>query len=139
MKRIMLSLLLVCLLVGCNSNKTTAQHQTIEASEVIEKVTNQETFVLLITNDDCDPCTEFHDKTSNKLSKINKDLYELNYSSVDANTSDQLNQVLSDYSSWPVLMYIQNGKLYENGVYEYSLDPEGWEEWLIEQNLLPQN
>ena len=139
MKRVMLSLLLVALLVGCNSNKTTAQHQTIEASEVIEKVTNQETFVLLITNDDCDPCTEFHEKTSNKLSEINKDLYELNYSSVDANTSDQLNQVLSDYSSWPVLMYIQNGKLYENGVYEYSLDPEGWEEWLIEQNLLPQN
>lgn len=139
MKRVMLSLLLVVFLVGCNSNKTTAQHQTIEASEVIEKVTNQETFVLLITNDDCDPCSEFHEKTSDTLSNINKNLYELNYSSVDTNTSDQLNQVLSEYSSWPVLMYIQNGNLYEHGVYEYSLDPEGWEEWLIKQNLLPQN
>ena len=126
-------------MVGCDTNKTTAQHQTIEASEVIEKVTNQETFVLLITNDSCDPCMEFHAHTSDTLSTIDEDLYELNYESVDNNTSAQLELVLKEYSSWPVLMHIINGNLYENSVYEYSLDPEGWEEWLIKQNLLPQN
>ena len=139
MKRVLKFIIIICFLVGCDTNKTTAQHQTIEASEVIEKVTNQETFVLLITNDSCDPCMEFHAHTSDTLSTIDEDLYELNYESVDNNTSAQLELVLKEYSSWPVLMHIINGNLYENSVYEYSLDPEGWEEWLIKQNLLPQN
>lgn len=137
MRRIVIGVLCLLLFTGCDTNKTTAQHQTIKASEVIEKVTNQETFVLLISNDNCDPCTEFHEASKQTLASINVSLYELNYNSVDTNTDEQLNQVLTNYSSWPVLMYIVNGNLDENRVYEYSLNPEGWEEWLINQNLLP--
>lgn len=135
MKRSILCLLIFSVLCGCaRDNKET--FTSIDANAVVEKIVNKETFVLLLTSDACDPCDDFEDLIEPMIASDHLMIYRLNYSEVDSEMSDQLQLMLRPFSSWPTLMYIQDGVISDERIYEYSKDPEGWETWLVKQGLI---
>ncbi|MDF9824225.1 hypothetical protein M2475_000583 [Breznakia sp. PF5-3] len=136
----MLALLsLTFIITGCFNSRNSEKSMEIDAETVIEKTVNRETFLLLIVNDDCDPCEDLMSLIKVPLAKNQITLYRLNYADVSNDMADQLQLMLTSYSSWPALVYVKDGEVYSGSVYEYSLDPEGWETWLINQGLIPQN
>lgn len=129
---------MLCFFSACSSQNNDEYVVVAKASEIMEKVINRESFLLLITNDGCDPCEEFEALLKPVLAEKGQAIYQINYASIDQNMADQLHILLADYTSWPVLMYVKDGAVYSGNTYEYSLDPEGWKTWLLKQGIITQ-
>lgn len=134
MKRLVLMVVLV-VVVGCGLQRS--EHMIrISASNVVEKVMNHESFLLYIDHDDCDPCDTFFDDFDEVVRKEKLTVYALNYSSIDVDMAEQLSLMNVKFTSWPVLIHVRDGVIMSENIYEYSLDPEGWKQWLISQGIL---
>lgn len=121
------------LLVGCANNSIDYGIEEISAEDVVLKVTNKETFLVMVSNENSYACDTFIEEVKPILKENNIVLYDFNVNDVEASELDQVEISLGEYTSWPTLFYVQDGEIAPTNHYEYSLDPEGWMLWM--QNM----
>ncbi|OCN04422.1 hypothetical protein A4S06_11150 [Erysipelotrichaceae bacterium MTC7] len=141
MRSKVVALLCVCglfLVAGCQK-KESYSFTYIGEEQILEKVNNGEDFLLLITYDGSSACQEFEDLIIDDFKENNIVLYTFNETDVNDTFENQLEHTLSGYDSWPVLFHVRAGQVTENGVYEYSKEPNEWKQWLISQGILSAN
>lgn len=137
MKKIGIALLLIMMLsMSACSEKAEYGFQDINSSDVMNKITNKETFLLLIVHEDSYACDTFIDEVKPTVQENNMVLQVLDGTDMEASIKDQLNIALGDYSSWPVLFYVKDGTINITDKYEYSLEPEGWKTWMQNMKLI---
>lgn len=126
-------------LLACSSGGVNVGLNEISGEEVSSKVTSNETFLLMIYTDDCYSCDVFEEEIKDEMKKNELVIYHLNYDGLNDNMKNQFELIFDHYSSWPALVYVQGGEVYDYAKYEYSLDPEGWKEWFQKQSLTQAN
>ena len=107
-----------------------------DVQTILDKITLDETFIILIETDECYSCEQLRLDLADTVSAESLDIYVINTEDLSESDADQLSITIGDYPSWPTLFYILNGEVASNGVYEYSTNPEGWQSWLIEMGIL---
>lgn len=135
MKKIMLAILTVFMLSACNGNAETGFIAS-NVQNVLNKISNQESFLVLIEKKDCYSCQMFREDIQNAIEKNKLNIDTICDDDISDSDRDQLQIALRENRSWPVLFYVKEGSVSELAVYEYSLDPEGWEQWLIDMKLI---
>lgn len=141
MKKTCVILLLLIILIGCDKTITTST-STYEAfkessvSSVVDKIYNAESFLLMITNENCYSCDMYVEDVSDTLVENELTIYTLNYADLSDNEIEQLQIAVGSYTSWPTIFYVVEGKTYPVSTYEYTMDAEGWEAWLIKMELI---
>lgn len=131
MKRI--CIVLLCLLVGCTNFISKDNFTKISSDDMMTKIMNRESFLVFIDHDSCDPCTEFRSQLNSVIEEKQMQVYILNYSDLDFDAAEQLELFNIRFSSWPVLLYVKDGVITIDDIYEFSLDPKGWKQWLNKQ------
>ena len=136
MKKILIILLLICM-CGCTMEKE-AGFVNISGEEVVNKVTNKETFLLMVTYENSYACEIFEKEIEPVLVEENILMYVLDEAAILENDSlmEQIDIALKEYSSWPAMFYIVEGSIAKNHLYEYSLDPEGWQTWMENTGII---
>ncbi|MFV0381164.1 MAG: hypothetical protein ACK5KR_02870 [Breznakia sp.] len=137
--------LMVCLsvLVACAPSAKERGVINVTFTEMIAKITGVDnTFLLMISygNDDsCYACKGLKEEIMPVLDEQGIDLYIFDYEDIaeDEDLQSQLRVYVNDtqYSSWPILLYIKNGSVVS--AYEYSLRPEEWKSWLTTYYQIP--
>ena len=140
MKKILLVLLSVFLLTGCNSNpiykgyKTTSlglsskkvkTYQEITYNDFSKKISNNETFLVLLWQTGCSHCEDFDPKLKSIISYFNLEVYALNLADL---SEDEYNKVKNKVfmSGTPTMAYIKDG------TYEEKLSGDRSEEDVLE-------
>lgn len=136
MKKKLFMLLLVMLMASGCTKKNTETFQIIEGSNVLTKIENKETFILLIGNEDCYSCDMLKEDIEEEAEKNGLVIYEVNSAKVETKVLDQISIAIGTYDTWPTLFYVVDGEIPLNNKYEYTLDPEGWKTWLKNMNLI---
>ncbi len=136
MKKINVLILLVVLLSGCSDEKSYESFTTSTVSAVIDKMNNSESFLFMITTEDCYSCDMFVEDATDILTENELTIETLNYAEFSNNEMEQLQIAVGSYSSWPTIFYIVEGKVYPISKYEYVKDAEGWDAWLIKTELI---
>lgn len=135
MKKLLSCFVLICLLSACTSKTTpTYGFSKINATTLLDKISAQESFVVMITTDDCYACDEYKDKVNAVLQENKLSVYELYYDNDNDDTLNQLRALLGSYSSFPAVYNVEGGST--KSIYEYSRNPKGWKTWLQAQNLI---
>lgn len=134
-KGIVLLFILMLSMSAC-SKKTEHGFQDINSSDVMSKISNKETFLLLIVHEDSYACDTFIEEIKPTVQDNNLVLQVLDGTDMDESIKDQLNIALGDYSSWPSLFYVKDGTITITDKYEYSLEPEGWKSWMTNMKLI---
>lgn len=135
MKKAVLALILCISLCACSSN-TESGFISIDVQDVLTKIANKDTFLIIIDNDECYSCDAFKEELSDVIEKNKLRVYTLNYSDNSEVDIDQLNIALGKYSSWPAAFYVVEGEIPQTNLYEYSIDPEGWQTWLENMKII---
>ena len=135
MKRIILAILMVLLISGCSGTNESGWISS-DAQTVLNKIANKESFLVLIDKNDCYSCEMLKEDLNDCVSENKLDIQVINDYDISDSNRDQLQIALGKNSSWPVLYYVKEGSVSELLVYEYSLDPEGWKQWLIDMKLI---
>ena len=104
MKKILICLMTI-LLVGCGNPKYTE----INYEQLITKLDNKETFVLLIGSDTCSACANY-ETTMTKVMKDTK--IEIFYVNLHLLSEEDYNKVYSKYvvNSTPTTIFIKDGE-----------------------------
>ena len=81
----------------------------IKYDNVIEKIDNEESFVLLISQTDCTHCISFKPKLEGVANKFKVDIY---YIDVDLLNEKEYNELKArvNFSSTPVTVFLKKGK-----------------------------
>ena len=58
-KLLLVSLVLVTLLVGCGSNQTKNEIKYVETTEIMKKLDNKESFIMVVGNTTCAACIAY--------------------------------------------------------------------------------
>lgn len=135
MKKILLALLLCFSLCACSSQSQEG-FVSIDVQNVLTKISNKDTFLVIINNEGCYSCDTFKEELQETVDKNGLTIYTLNYDSITEVDIDQLNIALGKYTSWPVAFYVVEGEIPKINKYEYSTDPEGWQKWLEDMKII---
>lgn len=109
MKKIFIVLILLLLVVGCSKKDYTE----ITYNELIQKINNQETFVLFVGADTCSACQIIKPKLTKVIQKHNiNDVYYIDIQDLGENESiDNIVRI----TGTPTLAFIKDGK--EESIY----------------------
>lgn len=139
MKRIALSLLCCMMLLGGCSSSKQGEIKHITISELVDKMKNKDSFVLIVSREGCDHCQKLKMMLKGTLSDHNTIIYnvDMDESSYEALIGDikKLEKYVSKPGSTPHIYYIKDGK--ENDQYigfDENHPSEFWE--FIENNGL---
>ena len=85
---------------------------SITGSELLEKIKNKETFILIRTQDGCHHCEEYKPILNRILKEENLEAYELNLTELRKEEENIQNEVkkLFNVDGTPVTIFIQNGE-----------------------------
>ena len=133
-KKIFVSILLV-LLCSCSSAQEVGFIDS-SAEEVLNKITNLDTFVFMIAHEDSYANKIFIEESEELIEKNNISVYTVYEDKIDETLKEQLEIALGRYNSWPVLFYIKEGTITSKDKYEYCKDPEGWQIWMEDTGLI---
>lgn len=106
MKKIIIAtMFLLIVLTGCKMRS----YKEITYNEYVEKIENEENFILFIGSETCSHCNDY----KSKVEKIVKD-YQIMIYYIDINkfTDEQLNKFKTqiNFSGTPTTVFIENGK-----------------------------
>ncbi len=135
MKKLSVLLMISVLLFGCTSGNEEG-YISIDTQEALGKIANKNTFILMISNDDCYSCAAFEEELDSVIKSDKLKIYTLNFSDISEAEVDQLNIALGKYETWPVLFYVVEGEVSNLNKFEYSRDPEGWRTWLKNMKII---
>lgn len=139
MKKSLLVFLLLCscLFSACSKYEEYGFVE-VSGSEIISRITNKETLVVMIINDNSYSCDMFMQESESVFEEAKIKVHVLNEADIEDSQSmkDQLEIALGDYNSWPALFYVKEGTISAVDKYEYSMDPEGWKKWLQTTQLI---
>ncbi len=130
-------LLLVCLLTftACTEKDNKTLKRT-SVNEIVTKIQNKETFVMVLGSKDCYSCKMLKEEMSDTIKENNITLYGVNSQDLTSTQLDQLNIAAGNFETLPVLFYVVKGEVPLGNRYEYTLDPEGWSTWLSNMKLI---
>lgn len=102
--KIIIILGMIFLITGCKNNL-----ERIDYNDLKEKVKNEETFILEISQDNCSHCEEFTPRLKNILDTYNIKAYNLNLTYLSKDDYDELNK---DYNieGTPTTIFFKKGK-----------------------------
>lgn len=128
-------LLCLCLISACSVHQEYGFVKK-NGSEIVNRISNQETFLVMISHEDSYSCDVFMEESESVLEEKEITVYVVEESEIEDSIKDQLEIALGDYSSWPALFYVKDGSISMNNKYEYSKDPEGWKTWFQSMGFL---
>lgn len=110
MKKIIIMLLAFICITGCSGNtKTKKSYQEITYDEYMEKIENNDTFVLFMWQTGCSHCEEFEPTLKNVISEYElSDVYALNLAEL---TDEQYAKIKNKtfVSGTPTTIYVKEG------------------------------
>ena len=81
----------------------------IKYSEVIEKIENKESFVLLISQTECSHCISYKPKLEEVANEHKVDIYYIDVDLLSDEESDKLNSYIN-FSSTPITVFLKSGE-----------------------------
>ncbi len=143
MKRVVVICVLFLMLVGCNmSNDNNIKEITIP--EAIEKVNNENknSFLLVVTTDQCYSCDEY-DKVLKEIENIQPfDVYVAKYDMVDESKEnieilEELECTVGKINQFPTTYYFYQGNLSKENIKEGYIEKKELITWLSSLHILP--
>lgn len=144
-KFIACSFLMVYILIsGClsDSEKDTVQGEIREITmdKLQSKMSSEETFVLVVTRDNCRYCDEFYDLMETYLLNHPVEIWDL---SIDGETEEEKEEVETEirelfpsFAGTPNIFYIKEGKLKSQlNNMDYDLTEELFDKWVNKYEL----
>ncbi|MGN1399100.1 MAG: conjugal transfer protein TraF [Erysipelotrichaceae bacterium] len=132
MKKVLIGLLLLISLLGCNKKFTKGEVVTAYADKVLEKLENKESFIVYIGYDDCQSCKEFKPILNQLIENYAITIYYL--PTDDKQTQDQLNEIQYNYfyrMYWtPTVYIVEDGQVV--AIKEQLIEYDELVEWLKE-------
>ncbi len=110
MKKILLIILGVLTLSGCSSTNVV----DLTFTELVEKLNNEESFILQITNDGCSACETFYPRFEEIINENDLTSYKINLAQLGDDTNE-FNK-LFNIQGTPTVIFIENGE--ENSTYD---------------------
>ncbi|NBK97000.1 MAG: hypothetical protein EOM50_03075 [Erysipelotrichia bacterium] len=135
MKKILLAILLCVSLCACSEKQANGFIES-DVQEILTKIANKDTFLIVINTEECYSCDTFKSEIEKVVEKNDLHVYTLNYQDISDVDNDQLNIALGKYSTWPAAFYVVESEIPQTNKYEYSLDPEGWKTWLENMKII---
>lgn len=74
-KLLLVSLVLVTLLVGCESNQTKNEIKYVETTEIMKKLDNKESFIMVVGNTTCAACIAYKPTLEQLVQNKGTELY----------------------------------------------------------------
>lgn len=102
-----LILLIVLLIINAIDNKT--YFKELKYKEVIEKIENKESFVLLLSQTTCSHCMDFKPKIENVANKYKLNIYYIETNLLNKDQASKLKTYIS-YTGTPTTIFILNGQ-----------------------------
>ncbi len=143
MKRIFLICMLFLIVTGCvRSESDVVKDVTIP--EVIEKVDgeNQNSFLLVLTTDECYSCDEY-EKVLDEVEKIQPfDIYRVHYDMADESKENkealkELECLVGKINQFPTTYYFYQGSLLKENIKEGYIEKKELISWLSSLHILP--
>lgn len=143
MKRIFVMFVLFLALVGCGASKDN-NIKEITIPEAIEKIgsENKNSFLLVITTDQCYSCDEY-DKVLEKIEKIQPfDVYVVKYDMMDESKEneeilEELECTVGKINQFPTTYYFYQGSLSKENIKEGYIEKKELITWLSSLHILP--
>lgn len=115
MKKIFILFVLLLIVSSCNEitiSKIKEENKNITIlsdSKLKKKIDDEETFILLLTKNDCSSCKSLKEKLDNVLRDYNLEGYEINVDNIDTKENEYLKNIVN-VVSYPSLVFIEKGK-----------------------------
>jgi predicted bacteriocin transport accessory protein len=132
MKKIFVALTMILLLCGCSSKKSL---ETINYSELKEKIENKESFVLYIHKTGCTHCENYEPILKEVLNDYNLTIYSLNTANLSDSESNSVKEKF-DLQGTPTLIYVKNGSADTVGSLIGEQTYDNTKEFLIEYGYI---
>ncbi len=100
-------LLIILLIVNAVDKKT--YFKELKYKEVIEKMDNEESFVLLLSQTTCSHCMDFKPKIENVANKYKLNIYYIETNLLNKEETQKFKTYIS-YTGTPTTVFILNGK-----------------------------
>lgn len=123
MKKTIVALLLSLIFITACGSKADYK---LTADQVIEKIENNEEFLLYVSNDGCGACQIFSPVYKDVGEEYPNLLYEINYGVEASSNQDSLEKLLNTYTgainATPTVFVIQDGEVKQSflGIMKYS-------------------
>lgn len=115
MKKVLLFLICIFLLVGCDfKNLTYSDYTYLTYSELETKLDNKDTFVLVIGSDTCSACAVYEDTMKKVIKENNIEIFFLNLNKLTDEERDKAHSKYV-YKYTPTTVFIKSGE--EIGTY----------------------
>lgn len=108
----------------------------MNVSEIMTKIQNKETFLIVVGSKDCYSCKMLKEEMDDVAKENEIILYGIDSGKLSAAQFDQLKITAGNFETLPVLFYVVNGEVPLGNSYEYTLNPEGWNTWLSNMKLI---
>ncbi|WP_027089341.1 hypothetical protein [Thomasclavelia saccharogumia] len=115
----------------------------IPMQDVFDKMANDETFVVLLSQTYCNACLNFFMETDAYTEEIGLTLWDIILD--DEKTSEEenlklINEKLGDFSTTPSIYYVENGKVKDSlCASNEKVDLESYKKFLIDNNIIEDN
>ena len=102
--KVLMLLIVILLTTGCKNNLT-----RIEYKDINKMIKNKETFILVITQDNCSHCEEYTPRLKSILKKNNIEAYNLNITYIDQKDYNEFEDKY-DFKGTPTTMFFVKGE-----------------------------
>lgn len=100
--------LIICFLI-INSNNNKSRLYELDVNEVIDKLNNHDSFILLISQTNCSHCKNFKPKLKKISMEYKLDIYYIDYDLYSDYEKDLFKDAVSFDGSTPVTVFFRNG------------------------------
>ena len=112
-KNIIILIIIIIILIGITLvfiNNSKNNLIKLDYDEIIEKIDNKDSFVLVISRTNCSHCASYKPKLKKVANKYNIKIYYIDTDLLDKDTLTKFNTKLSFDGSTPTTVFIKNGE-----------------------------